>query len=73
VHPDTSDQRLLIRLMYPHVQDDWVFGLFPSFGILRNTKEHNVSGTGSVSVLRWVGGEDTYSVGSVRKSQPPVL
>jgi hypothetical protein len=29
----------------------WVFGLFPSFGILKTVK-HNVSETGSVSVLR---------------------
>jgi hypothetical protein len=32
-------------------QNDWVFGLFPSFGILEN-REHDVSETGSVSVLR---------------------
>jgi hypothetical protein len=31
----------------------WGFGLGPSSGILKNTKEHNVSGTWSVSVLRW--------------------
>jgi hypothetical protein len=30
----------------------WIFGLCPSSGILK-TKEHNVSATGSVSVLRW--------------------
>jgi hypothetical protein len=39
-------------------QNDWVFGLFLSFGILQNRK-HDVSETRSVSVLRW--GEDTYS------------
>jgi hypothetical protein len=49
----------------------WVFGLCPSSGILK-TKEHNVSETGSVSVLRW-GGEDTYSVGPIRKSQPQFI
>jgi hypothetical protein len=32
-----------------------------------NTKEHNVSETGYVSVFMWGEGE-TYSVGSVRKS-----
>jgi hypothetical protein len=31
--------------------DYWVFGLFPSSGILENRK-HDVSETGSVSVLR---------------------
>jgi hypothetical protein len=30
----------------------WIFGLCPSFDILKETKEHNVSETGSVSVLR---------------------
>jgi hypothetical protein len=32
-------------------QNHWVFGLCPSSGILETTK-HNVSETGSVSVLR---------------------
>jgi hypothetical protein len=40
----------------------WVFGLFPSSGILSDRKQE-VSETGSVSVLRY-GGEDTYSVDS---------
>jgi hypothetical protein len=44
-----------------------VFGLRPSSYILE-TRKHNVSETGSVSVLRW--GEDTYSVGPLRKSKP---
>jgi hypothetical protein len=30
-----------------NTQDYWVFGLRPSSGILENTKEHNVSETGS--------------------------
>jgi hypothetical protein len=30
----------------------WVFGFSPSFGILE-TRKHNVSETGSVSILRW--------------------
>jgi hypothetical protein len=30
----------------------WGFGLCPSSGILKNTREHKVSETGSVSVLR---------------------
>jgi hypothetical protein len=39
----------------------------PSSGILMNTKEENVSETGSVSVLRW-GVRVTYYVESDRKS-----
>jgi hypothetical protein len=31
----------------------WVFGLCPSSRVLKDTKKHKVSGTGSVSVLRW--------------------
>jgi hypothetical protein len=27
----------------------WIFGLCPSYGILKDTKEHDVSGNGSVS------------------------
>jgi hypothetical protein len=33
-------------------QNYWVFGLCPSTGIL-GTRKHDVSETGSVSVLRW--------------------
>jgi hypothetical protein len=47
-------------------QNYWGFGLFPSSGILRNRK-HDVSETGSVSVLRCEE-EDTYSVGSFRQT-----
>jgi hypothetical protein len=44
----------------------WVFGFFPSFGILENRK-HDVSETGSDSVPgEW--GEGIYSVGPHRKS-----
>jgi hypothetical protein len=38
-----------------HNQNYWVFGLFPSSVILKTSK-HTVSETGSVSVLRCVGG-----------------
>jgi hypothetical protein len=41
------------------------FGRCPSSGILKNAKEHSVSETGSVSVLRG-GLGDTYFVGSLR-------
>jgi hypothetical protein len=47
-------------------QNYWVFGLFPSSGILENRK-HDVSETGTLSVLRR-GKEDTYSVVPLRKS-----
>jgi hypothetical protein len=39
------------KLWYQHVHNYWVFGLFPSSGILENIK-HDVSETGYVSVLR---------------------
>jgi hypothetical protein len=45
--------------MVYNTQIYWVFGLFPSSGILE-TGKHDVSETGCVSVLR-CGGEDTYS------------
>jgi hypothetical protein len=50
-------------MMVYHTQNYWVFGLFPSSGVL-GTRKHDVSETGSVSVLRYVWGGDTYSVGS---------
>jgi hypothetical protein len=50
-------------MMVYNTQNYWVFGLCPSSGILE-TRKHNVSETGSVSVPRWGGREDTYSVGS---------
>jgi hypothetical protein len=37
--------------MVYNIQNYWVFGLCPLSGILK-TKEHKVSETGSVSVLR---------------------
>jgi hypothetical protein len=40
--------------MVYNTQNYWVFELFPSSGILENRK-HDVSETGSVSVLRWRG------------------
>jgi hypothetical protein len=50
--------------MVYNTQNYWGFGLCPSSGILE-TRKHNVSETGSVFVVRG-GGEDTYSVGSLR-------
>jgi hypothetical protein len=52
--------------MVYNTQNYWVSGLCPSSGIL-NTRKHNVSKTGSISVLR-KGEGDTYSVGSLRKN-----
>jgi hypothetical protein len=46
--------------MVHNTQNYCVFGLCPSSGILE-TRKHNASETGSVSVLSW-GGEDTYLV-----------
>jgi hypothetical protein len=57
--------------MVYNTQDYWFFflggGTFPSSGILE-TRKQDVSETGSVSVYRKKGGEDTYSVGNLRKS-----
>jgi hypothetical protein len=44
---------LMDRDGWSHVNLFWTFGLRPSSGILKDTKEHNVSETVSVSVLRW--------------------
>jgi hypothetical protein len=45
------------------------FGLYPLSGIL-GSREHDVSETGSVSLLRW-GEEDIYTAGSLSKIQFP--
>jgi hypothetical protein len=50
-----------------HIGNYWGLGLFPLSGILENRK-HDVSETGSVSALSCGGGEDTYSVGPLRKT-----
>jgi hypothetical protein len=49
------------------IKNYWFFGLLPKFRIIK-TRKSNVSETGSVSELRWVG--DTYFLGSVRKRKP---
>jgi hypothetical protein len=51
--------------MVYNTENYWIFGNFPSPGILENRK-HHVLETGAVSILRW--GEDTHSVGLLRKS-----
>jgi hypothetical protein len=49
-----------------HKYNYWGSGLCPSSRILR-TRKHNILETGSLSMLRRRE-EDTYSVGSLRKS-----
>jgi hypothetical protein len=50
VNVKTSCRLERVQMMY-NTQNYWVFGLFPSSGILENRK-HDVLETGSVSVLR---------------------
>jgi hypothetical protein len=52
--------------MVYNTENYWVFELFPPSGILENRK-HDVSETGSVSVLRR-GREETYLAEPLRKS-----
>jgi hypothetical protein len=55
--------------MVYNTRNYWVFGLRPSSGILQKFRGHDVLENGSVSVLRTGGGgENTLSVGSLRKS-----
>jgi hypothetical protein len=62
LHPDTK-----VNIKIINRRNYWVFWTFPSSGILQ-TRKHDVSETGSVSVLRLRGGrEATYSVGPLRK------
>jgi hypothetical protein len=49
--------------MVYNTQNYWVFGLFPSSGILE-TRKHDITETGSVSVLKCVGKTPT-KLGSV--------
>jgi hypothetical protein len=52
--------------MENNTQNYWISGLCPSSEIL-NSRKHNVSETGSVSVLRR-GEGDTFSVESFRRA-----
>jgi hypothetical protein len=67
-HP--VDSWRVLTMVY-NTQNCWLLGLCPSTGILKKIREHDVLETGSVSVLTWRG--DTYSVGSLRKSEPQSL
>jgi hypothetical protein len=49
--------------MVHNTQNYWIFGLFPSSGILENTTFRKLDLFPSSGVR---GGEDTYSVGSLR-------
>jgi hypothetical protein len=51
--------------MMHNTQNYWIFGFYPSTGILKNRK-HNVSETGTVPSSNE--GGDTYAVGYLRKS-----
>jgi hypothetical protein len=59
---------MILTMVYA-VQNYWAYGLYPSSGVQKKkTEEHYVSETGSVPVLRCMGQDKTYSVGSVRRS-----
>jgi hypothetical protein len=45
----------------------WVFGLFPSSGIL-GTRKHDISETGSVSILRCGGGKTPTQLGPLDRA-----
>jgi hypothetical protein len=50
------------------VQSYWAcFGLYPS-SCMWNTKDHNVSETGSVSVLRWIGQNKPTQLGPLERA-----
>jgi hypothetical protein len=53
--------------MVYNTQNYWVFGLFPSSSILENRK-HDVSETGSVSVLWCCGEEKTSQLGPLERA-----
>jgi hypothetical protein len=53
-----SKQQAEIRVDSYFLRNYWVFGLCPSSGIVK-TRKHDVSETGSVSVLRWGGKTST--------------
>jgi hypothetical protein len=50
------------------VQSYWAyFGLYPSSGMWK-TKDHNVSETGSVSVIRWMGQDKPTQLGPLKRA-----
>jgi hypothetical protein len=49
-------------------QNSWISGLCPPPGIL-NTRKHDVSETGCVSVLRWGGGETPTLLGPLERAK----
>jgi hypothetical protein len=58
-----SDATVKYNLFF---QNYWVFGLFPSSGILENRK-HDVSETRSVFVLKW-GGKTPTQLGPIERA-----
>jgi hypothetical protein len=55
----------MVLTMVHNTQNYWVFGLFPSSGILENTTFRKLD----LFPSSGGGGEDTYSVGPLRKSK----
>jgi hypothetical protein len=65
----SSALRLASQRQDHHVQNRKVsyFGLYPSSGIYK-TKKHNVSETGFVSVLRWMGQDKPTQLGPLERA-----
>jgi hypothetical protein len=61
-----------ILMMVYAVQSYWAcFGLYPS-SCMWKTKDHNVSETGSVSVLRWMGQDEPTHLGPLERASPVI-
>jgi hypothetical protein len=45
----------------------WVFGLYPSLGI-PETRKHDISETGSISILRWRGEKTPTQLGPLERA-----
>jgi hypothetical protein len=59
--------------MVYNTQNYWVFGLFPSSGILENTKQKTRRFGNWICFCLQVRGEDSYSVGPLRLALPKGL
>jgi hypothetical protein len=60
---------LTITCLYPFVQRYWAcFGLYPSSSMWKTKKSHNVSETGSVSVLRFMGQDKPTQLGPLERA-----
>jgi hypothetical protein len=57
----------ILTMLYV-VQSYWAsFGLYPS-SCMWKTKDHNVTETGSLSVLRWIGQDKPIQLGPLERS-----